>query len=230
MSENKIAVVTGASRGLGFMTAKALARLGFEVVFAVRTTKMFEGSLKKLQDEGLQVHAFELDLSSDASIKAFASQMAKKFPVIQVLVNNAGIFIDEEHGSQSEKLLKTFRTNTMGPFLLTQLLWPHLAQARSARVVNVSSGMGQLSEMGAGSPAYRISKTALNAVTKIFSQQGSGRVLVNSVCPGWVKTDMGGRNAPRSLEEGAAGIVWAATLPDDGPNGLFFRDGQKLEW
>ena len=97
-------------------------------------------------------------------------------------------------------------------------------------MVNVSSGMGQLSEMGGGSPAYRISKTGLNAVTKIFSNQTSDAVLVNSICPGWVKTDMGGKGATRSLEQGISGILWAATLPNDGPNGGFFRDSKKMNW
>jgi NAD(P)-dependent dehydrogenase (short-subunit alcohol dehydrogenase family) len=119
----------------------------------------------------------------------------------------------------------------MGPFQLIQKLGPMMRKARYGRIVNLSSGMGQLTEMNGGYPAYRVSKTALNALTRIFSEEllESG-VLVNSACPGWVKTDMGGPNADRSVEEGADTIVWLATLPEGGPTGAFFRDREKIDW
>jgi NAD(P)-dependent dehydrogenase (short-subunit alcohol dehydrogenase family) len=229
-AENKTAVVTGASRGLGYGTAEALAEKGFEVIFAARKPSDFEARLQKLNQKGLKVSAMTLDTSSEESIKKFTDEFSKKHTSLNVLVNNAGIMIDDEDGPLAEKILKTFKTNTLGPFLLTKSLWAHLQKATSARVVNVSSGMGQLTDMSGGSPAYRISKTALNAVTRIFAGQGGGTILVNSVCPGWVKTDMGGAGATRTIEQGISGIVWAATLPEDGPNGLFFRDGKRLDW
>ena len=225
-----VAIVTGANRGLGFATAEALAKKNYEVIFAARKIEELEEKLSPLKKEGLKVHAMTLDISDEKNIHSFCEKVTAQFPRLHVLVNNAGIMIDDQDLPISEKILKTFKTNTLGPFLLTQNLWPALKKSGSGRVVNVSSGMGQLSEMGGGSPAYRISKTGLNAVTKIFSNQTSDAVLVNSICPGWVKTDMGGKEATRSLEQGISGILWAATLPNDGPNGGFFRDSKKLNW
>ncbi len=225
-----IAVVTGANRGLGYAAAEALAKKNYEVVFAVRNIEELSKKIEPLKKEGLKVHAMTLDVSDENSIKNFTKEITAKFTSVNVLVNNAGIMIDNDELSISDKIIDTFKTNTLGPFLLTKSLWALLQKSGQGRVVNVSSGMGQLSEMGGGSPAYRISKTALNTVTKLFSSQTGENILVNSVCPGWVKTDMGGKGATRSLEEGISGIVWAATLPKDGPNGSFFRDGKKMEW
>lgn len=225
-----IAIVTGANRGLGFAAAEALAKKNYEVVFAARKTEELEKKLALLKKEGLKVQAVTLDVSDENSIKNFVNDITAKFSSIDVLINNAGIFIDDEDLPIAEKILKTFKTNTLGPFLLTESLWPLLQKSSAARVVNVSSGMGQLSDMGGGSPSYRISKTALNTVTKLFSNQAGENILVNSVCPGWVKTEMGGSGATRTLEQGISGIIWAATLPNDGPNGSFFRDGKKREW
>ena len=225
-----VAIVTGAHRGLGFATAEALAKKNYEVIFAGRKIEELEQKISPLKKEGLKVHAMKLDVSDEKSIHNFCEKVMAQFPRLHVLVNNAGIMIDDQDRPITEKILETFKTNTLGPFLLTQNLWPALKKSGSGRVVNVSSGMGQLSEMGGGSPAYRISKTGLNAVTKIFSNQTSDAVLVNSICPGWVKTDMGGKGATRSLEQGISGILWAATLPNDGPNGGFFRDSKKMNW
>jgi len=156
-------------------------------------------------------------------------------------VNYAGILLDprddakggtsSSQNSPAEMVEATFRTNTLGPYQTIQLAVPLMKRAGFGRIVNVSSGMGQLSEMAGGYAAYRISKTALNAVTKIFAEENMGtNVLVNSVCPGWVRTDMGGPGAQRTVEQGAETIVWAATLPDDGPTGGFFRDKKRIDW
>ena len=128
-------------------------------------------------------------------------------------------------------LQETLETNSFGPFVLCQKFAPLMKKHHYGRIVNLSSGMGQLSEMNSGWPAYRMSKSALNAVTRIFADEyGDAGVLVNSVCPGWVRTDMGGPGAERMPEDAAKGIVWAATLPDDGPTGEFFRDGESIAW
>jgi NAD(P)-dependent dehydrogenase (short-subunit alcohol dehydrogenase family) len=160
---------------------------------------------------------------------------------LDILVNNAGVFLDihgnEDAGGASvfnaslETLTATLKTNLYGPLLLAQELTPLMKQQHYGRIVNISSGMGQLSEMEGKSPAYRISKTALNALTRILAAETQGyNILVNSICPGWVRTDMGGPQAERTVEQGVSGIIWAATLPNDGPTGGFFRDGQPIPW
>lgn len=231
---SKLAVVTGALKGLGNGTAKALLEQGYKVIITGRDAKRGEAALKEMKASG-DVEFLELDVSDPKSIDAFAAKVLAKHGSIDVLVNNAGIFPDRERiessAELSNELVRAFTTNTVGPLLLIEKFLPSMLKKGSGRIVNVSSGMGQLSHMGTGSPAYRMSKVALNGVTKfVYASTRNTDVLVNSVCPGWVKTDMGGSSAPRSLDEGVAGIVWAATLPKDGPNGGFFRDGKPLEF
>ncbi len=220
----KIALVTGARRGLGLATAQGLLAKGYEVVLAHRR-------LAEIPVLGVGAHERELDLVNAAAIEALAKELLAKFGGVDVLVNNAGIFVD---GQTPEAMMDSFRTNTLAPALLSKALLPSMLRRGYGRIVNVSSGMGQLGEMASGYLAYRVSKTALNAVTAEFAAEirdaGAKDVLVNSVCPGWVRTDMGGPQAPRSIEEGVAGILWAATLPEGGPNGGFFRDGKPLAW
>jgi len=159
----------------------------------------------------------------------------REFDRVDVLVNNAGIMIDGEEPNAlpeyASVIQRTFATNALGPYLLCRALVPAMVKNNYGRVVNVSSGMGQLSEMNSGYPGYRVSKTALNAVTRMFADETRGTdVLVNSVCPGWVRTDMGGKGATRSIEQGAETIVWLATLPDGSPTGGFFRDKKPMAW
>jgi NAD(P)-dependent dehydrogenase (short-subunit alcohol dehydrogenase family) len=172
-------------------------------------------------------------------VKALARNLEQAYGRIDVLVNNAGIFPEGSDPAIAknpsvltvppEMVLQAFEANTLGPYRLCQALVPLLKDG--GRIVNVSSGMGELTDMQGQYPAYRMSKTALNALTRILSQELAGRgIKVNSVCPGWVRTEMGGANATRGIPEGIQGIVWAATLPDDGPSGGFFRDGKPLPW
>jgi len=236
----KIAVVTGANRGLGLGTSEALAKQGYHVVMVGRDATKIDRAAAELKSKKLDVEAFEADVSNPADIQKLASKIKKDFGHLDALVNNAGVYLEAPVGSggnssifdvSSDKIVETFEINTLGPLRLTQALASCLRESKAGRVVNVSSGMGQLSEMSGSAASYRISKTALNAVTRIFSVEFSGSpVKVNSVCPGWVKTDMGGAGAHRTIEEGISGIVWAATLPEDGPTGGFFRDGKKLDW
>ncbi len=228
----RTALVTGANRGLGFETARQLGRLGYRVVASGRDAAKAERAAEVLRGEGLDVIAYELDVASDAS----CARLGELGPV-DVLVNNAAIVAESRERSRSaltvpaDRLREAFETNTLGPYRVTQALAPGMRDRGYGRVVNVSSGMGQLYDMGSGNPAYRVSKTALSALTRIFAQElaGSG-VLVNAVCPGWVRTDMGGPGARLSPEEGVETIVWAATLPDDGPTGGFFRYKQPIPW
>lgn len=234
----KIALITGANRGLGFGTSKALAQKGYTVIMAGRDLKKVEAAAAPLQKEKLDIITEELDVSKESSINACAERVLKKFGHIDVLVNNAGVFLDEYDAVEgsvfktpSSLVREAWETNTIAPMLLMQKFIPGMVKNKFGRVVNISSGMGQLSEMNGGFTSYRLSKTALNALTRIFSDETEGTgVLVNSVCPGWVKTDMGGEGAERTIDEGIKGILWAATLPENGPSGGFFRDGEKIEW
>lgn len=236
MNSPKIALVTGANRGLGLASSKELAKKGYKVILTGRDRQEIEKVQKELLKAGIETDCLQLDITDSKSIEGLAKHIEKKYERLDVLINNAGIF--PKVGSENDtfratagEIKKTFTTNTVGAFEMCQHFIPLMKKNGYGRIVNVSSGMGQLSEMEKGYPAYRISKTALNAVTKIFAEETLGTdILVNSVCPGWVKTDMGGESAPRSLGEGAASIVWAATLPKGGPTGGFFRDGKKLEW
>jgi len=228
-----IAIVTGANRGLGLATCRELARRGHKVVLTARNGEDAESAAAALRGEGLDVRAARLDVSSDRSVADFDRHVVRKLERVDVLVNNAGAIFEPKGARGTGEvepavLTAAFETNTLGAYRLTRMLLPRMNQAGYGRVVNVSSGMGGITEMGGGSPAYRVSKAALNALTRIFHAEARGDVKVNSVCPGWVQTDMGGRSATRTLEEGVAGIVWAATLPADGPSGGFFRDGKPI--
>lgn len=230
MSTPRIALVTGANRerGLGFETCRELCKKGMRVLLAARDEAQAKAAAQRLAKDGLEVLPVGLDVANDVSRVSAIAAILKQHGRLDVLVNNAGIFRD---GTDLPTIRESFETNTLGALHLAQLVIPTMLKNGWGRIVNVSSGMGQLSEMNAGHPAYRISKTALNAVSKYLSEETKGKgILVNSVCPGWVRTEMGGANATRSIPEGIAGIVWAATLPDDGPTGGFFRDGKRLSW
>jgi NAD(P)-dependent dehydrogenase (short-subunit alcohol dehydrogenase family) len=237
MPNQPVAIVTGAYRGLGLETCRQLAARRHTVILTARREREGRAAAERLRAEGLDVAFHLLDVTDEQSIAQLAAFVRDTFGRLDVLVNNAGIFPDPTPGSGREGVfdarLETVRrgleTNTLAPLRLCQALIP-LMRGRG-RVVNVSSGMGQLSEMNGGCPGYRLSKTALNALTRILADElGGTGVKVNSVCPGWVRTDMGGPEATLSVEEGAAGILWAATLPDDGPSGGFFRNGEPIPW
>lgn len=234
----KVAIVTGANRGLGFETCRQLAKRDIQVILTSRDEAQGKVGVEKLQAEGLDVVSHPLDVTSAESIEHLAQFIRNQFGRLDILVNNAGIARDplgDPEGSifntKVSTIHETMETNLHGPLLLCQALIPLMKEHQYGRVVNVSSGAGQLSDMNTGFPAYRMSKTALNALTRIFANELEGtNILVNSVCPGWVRTDMGGPNATRSLEQGVDTIVWLATLPDDGPTSGFFRDRQPIPW
>ena len=229
-----VAVVTGANRGLGFGVVRTLAARGHEVVLTARDADNAEAACERLRGEGLTAHPEVLDVASDPSVAAFAERFRSRFDRLDVLVNNAGAIFDTEGqgilAASAEMILRSIDNNALGALRVSQALLPLMNARGYGRVVNVSSGMGALSDMGTGWPGYRISKTALNAVTRLLHGAARGDVKVNAVCPGWVRTDMGGASATRSLSEGTAGIVLAATLPEDGPAGAFLRDGAVIPW
>jgi NAD(P)-dependent dehydrogenase (short-subunit alcohol dehydrogenase family) len=234
MGEGKIAIVTGANRGLGFEICRQLGRNQFEVLLTSRNVMKGRQACELLQKENLNVHFLELDVSSQASIEKFAVIVTKDYGRADVLINNAGIMPDRNVGIvniSAAVVRDTFETNVMGPLILIQSILPLMYKNNYGRIVNMSSELGSLNQMGAGYPAYRISKTGLNALTRIFAGELHGtNILVNSMSPGWVKTDMGGAGAPRTVEEGADTAVWLAMLPDESPSGGFYRDRVPIEW
>lgn len=234
---HKVAVVTGGNRGLGFEASRQLAKKGYQVVLTSRDEAKGKAAAEKLQAEGLDVIFHALDVTNDESSQQLAEFLHEQFGKLDVLVNNAAIYIDSQTGGNSvfdakiDTLRQTMETNVYGVLRVTQALIGLMQKQNYGRIVNVSSGAGQLTDMGSGVPTYRISKTALNALTRILANELQGKnILVNSVCPGWVKTDMGGPNAPRTPEQGVDTIVWLATLPDEGATGGFFRDRQPIDW
>jgi NAD(P)-dependent dehydrogenase (short-subunit alcohol dehydrogenase family) len=236
MQPHRIAVVTGANRGIGLEICRQLGRRGeIRVFLTARDGTKGNAAAQKLRDEGLDVEFHPLDVTSEQSVKTFAGWLEATCKRCDVLVNNAGVMADPRGSrvldSRPAIYRETLETNLLGPLMLIQALAPLMRKGGYGRIVNVSSGQGQLSDMAAGTPAYRVSKTALNALTRTCAAElrGSG-ILVNSLCPGWVKTDMGGPSAPRSLAQGADTAVWLATLPDGGPNGGFFRDRKPIPW
>lgn len=252
-----LAVVTGANRGLGLETSRRLAHRGWSVILAVRREPEGGAAAASLAAAG-RARAWPLDVTDPGSVTRFAARVGAEGLRVDALVQSAGVFPSRADGASARE---TMSTNALGPIRVADALAPHLA--RAARVVMVSSALGQLSSLpadlraaveairtredlerltgdlarrvagagGEGTLVYSVSKAALNAATRLLARELAPRgVLVNAVCPGWVATDMGGAGAPRSVEEGAAGIVWAAVLAPDAPTGGFFRDGRPLPW
>ena len=228
-----IAVVTGANRGLGREVTRRLAELGLTVYLGSRDEAKGRAAAEPLVAAGLDVRPVALDVTDPATAAAVAARVDGDHGRLDVLVNNAAVHYDTWQSAIDADLgvvREALETNVLGAWQVTEALLPLLRRSDHGRIVNVSSGGGSLADMGGGIPAYRVSKVSLNALTRMWADElRRDRILVNSICPGWVATDMGGRGG-RPVAEGAAGIVWAATLPDDGPTGGFFRDRRPVAW
>jgi NAD(P)-dependent dehydrogenase (short-subunit alcohol dehydrogenase family) len=234
----RIALVTGANKGIGFEVARQLVRKGFHVFLGARNEKAGQAAANKLRSEGVkedygEITFLKIDVSKPDSIRHAAEEFSKATDHLDTLVNNAGILLDEDEDvlkTSAEAFETTLRTNTLGALLLSQAFVPFLNKSAVPRIVNVSSGGGQLADGADGwAPAYCISKTALNGVT-VQLAAALPKFAVNSVCPGWVRTDMGGSSATRSVLEGAAGIVWLAADAPQSETGKFWRDRKVIPW
>jgi NAD(P)-dependent dehydrogenase (short-subunit alcohol dehydrogenase family) len=235
MPAKRIAVVTGANRGLGLEIARQLMAHDVFVVAGCRDEAKCAAAAGLLAREGDNVAAHVLDVNDTHSVRAFVEAVARAHGKPSILVNNAGVFPEERGSKVTENSTSywrmTFETNLFGAMRMCREVVPLMLTTRYGRIVNVSSGLGQMSQMGAGTPAYRVSKAALNALTITLAAEVRGTgILVNSMSPGWVRTDMGGEDAPRSVQEGAETAVWLSLLPSSGPTGQFFRDRQPIPW
>jgi NAD(P)-dependent dehydrogenase (short-subunit alcohol dehydrogenase family) len=233
-ANQRIVLITGGNRGIGFETAKQLAARGFYVVIAARNGTKGKGAAEKLRAAGGNVAFLSLDVSSSNSISNASHEFATIADHLDVLINNAGIYPDEKMNILTiprQQMVDTFQTNTFGPLEMTQAFVPYLRKAISPRVINISSGYGQIDGMSPDVPSYCLSKLALNGITIMLAEAlRTDRIAVNSMCPGWVRTDMGGPNATRSVEEGADTAVW---LADEAPHeltGKFFRSREEISW
>lgn len=235
MTATRIALVTGANRGIGREIARQLAQTGMRVILTSREPEAGRLAAAELRAAGLAVESAQLDVADIASCAALQAWLEREVGRLDVLINNAGIFIDPPGVAVTEMPLEILRqtldVNLYGVLRVTQALVPLMRRGGYGRIVNLSSNLGQLEGMGVGSPAYRISKTALNALTRILAAElEQDRIKVNAMNPGWVRTDMGTAEAPLSVEQGADTALWLATLDDDGPSGGFFRERASIPW
>jgi NAD(P)-dependent dehydrogenase (short-subunit alcohol dehydrogenase family) len=235
MPARKIAIVTGANRGIGHEIARQLLKEDLTVVVGARDKAKCEMALETLKDAGGEADAHQLDVADTHSVRRFVEYVGKEHGAPSILVNNAGVFPESFDAkvvdTPTSKWRETFEINLFGAVRMCREVVPLMQKLRYGRIVNMSSGLGQLHQMGAGAAAYRSSKAALNAFTRALAAEVAGTgILVNSMSPGWVKTDMGGEGAPRSVAEGADTAVWLSLLPSTGPSGQFFRDRQPIPW
>lgn len=228
---SKLAIVTGANRGIGLEVCRQLAERDYTVILGSRDRSKGERAAMQLNSE--RVIPRQLDVNDPDSIDRLREWVAAEFGVLDVLVNNAAIHYDTWQRAVNADLTivqEAIGTNVYGPWRMVQAFIPLLRKSQHGRIVNVSSEAGSLARMGGGTPAYSLSKAALNALTRMLAAElRKDHILINSVCPGWVATDMGGRGG-RPVKDGAASVIWAAALPDGGPTGGFFRDGKALPW
>lgn len=234
-TKNRTAVITGANRGIGFECARQLLDAGVAVILTARERASGESACEQLNQRRPGMARFvAMDVTDPESVRGAAAQVLEMAPSIDILINNAGILEDWDASilDTDERFLhNAFDTNALGPLRVTRALLPGLRSAPNARVINVSSAAGQLSTMRDWAPSYGVSKAALNAITvQLATALKSDSIAVNAVSPGWVRTEMGGEQAPRSIEEGASGIVWLATEAPTDLTGAFLRDQERLDW
>lgn len=245
MTDQRVALVTGGNRGLGYAICEALLAKGVTVALMARNVSVANTATQRLPSGAAPVKGFALDVTDTNSVRDGVRAVVDHFGRIDILVNNAGIYPENDApadpaarrpgaglSTDPAMVLDTIDCNSVGPYRVLQAALPVMRTQGFGRIVNVSSQMARLSDMHPGSPAYRMSKTALNALTTVVHAELSDmpNIKINSADPGWVRTDMGGPTADRDIAEGIDTIVWLATLPDDGPSGGFFRDRKPTDW
>ena len=235
MDSQKIALVTGANRGIGLEICRQLAQQDYQVILTSRSEEKGQTAAQQLAEEGLTVDTYPLEVTDPDNVSQLKTYVIEQYGRLDVLVNNAGVYLDESEritDIDHAILHQSFDTNVYGPFYLMQAFVPLMQQHDYGRIVNMSSGYGALKALDSPTVgAYKLSKVTLNALTRLMaSAVDSDKIKINSADPGWVRTDMGGSNASRSVAEGADTPVWLATLPDNGPSGGFFYSRKRREW
>ncbi|WP_391557739.1 SDR family oxidoreductase [Robertmurraya sp.] len=232
--DKQVALVTGGNRGIGYELVKQLSLSGFNVVLASRDHEMGNKAVQKLKELNLDVSCIEMDVSNHESITQAAITLNEQYGRLDVLINNAGVYLDENENlltMDPSILQKTMETNFLGVYHVMRSFIPLMEKQGYGRIINISSEYGAMSEMS--SPrvgAYKLSKFALNALTRLVAAETKGDIKINAVDPGWVSSDMGGPSAPRTPREAAESILWLATIGSEGPNGGFFKDGKQIPW
>lgn len=229
-----IVLITGANKGIGFETARQLAGRGYHIVMAARNAEAGRSAAEKISEAGGSASFLEINVADSESVAKAADEFGRQFRQLDVLINNAGIFPDDDVTilTVSRRLMmETFQTNTFGALETTQAFLPYLRKAQRARVINLSSSYGQIEGLSADVPSYCLSKLTLNGVTIMLNEALAPEgISINAACPGWVRTDMGGANAPRSVEEGADTVVWLAAEAPPERSGKLFRDRREVGW
>jgi NAD(P)-dependent dehydrogenase (short-subunit alcohol dehydrogenase family) len=233
-TNKKVAIVTGANRGIGFETCRQLCQLGIVTILTSRDESKGRSAVSLLRKVDSDLLFHQLDVADKDSIVRLRKFVSDKFNRCDILVNNAGVFLDRGVSilNLEEEILKeTIQINSLGALNMYQEFLPLMQDVGYGRIVNVSSSMGSISGMGGGSAAYKLSKLLMNGMTRIMAAEiGQEDIKINAMAPGWVRSDMGGSNAPRTLSQGADTIIWLATLPADGPSGGFFEDRTPAAW
>ncbi|MEF2098364.1 SDR family oxidoreductase [Bacillus sp. CFBP9009] len=230
----KVALVTGGNRGIGYELVKQLALNSFKVILASRDPEMGHEVTQKLKESNLDVSFLVMDVDNQESIHQAAITVNEQYGRLDVLINNAGVYLDENKNlvtMDNSILEKTMATNFFGVYHVIRSFMPLMEKQGYGRIINVSSEYGAMTEMSyPGVGAYKMSKFALNGLTRLVAAEIKGDIKINAVDPGWVSTDMGGSSAPRTPKQAAESILWLATIGPEGPNGGFFRDGKQIDW
>lgn len=229
--KTKTVLVTGANRGIGLEVCKQLGEVGYHIFLSARNIEKGEMAVTRLRDAGIKADFIQMDVADEESIKMASAEFGNLSLQLDVLINNAAILEDSGDVLKmpTEELRSAINTNSIGAFIVIREFLPFMN--KGGRIINVSSGAGALSDISSYAPAYSISKTTMNAITKQYAAVlKSKKIAVNSVCPGWVRTEMGGKTAPRSVKKGAETIVWLATESPNKNTGLFWRDKKVIDW
>jgi NAD(P)-dependent dehydrogenase (short-subunit alcohol dehydrogenase family) len=230
----KVALVTGGNRGIGYELVKQLAQKGFKVILASRDSEMGHEVAQKLKESNLDVSLLVMDVNNQESIRQAAITVNERYGKLDVLINNAGVYLEENKklvAMDPSILEKTMATNFFGVYHVIRSFIPLMEKQGYGRIINVSSEYGAMSEMSyPGVGAYKLSKFALNGLTRLVAAEINSDIKINAVDPGWVSSDMGGPSAPRTPKQAAESIIWLATIGPEGPSGGFFRDGKPIDW